>query len=233
MGPDGAWSVLTTASTRGGLPSDEVRSIAFDAAGGVWFGTAAGAAHRDAGGTWRTLDVAAGLPSQLVNAFAVARGGDLWIATAGGLARLHPDRPGPRCGAALAVWPDQAITLGIEPNTSQLFAVNLPATHDHFEAHVPDPDDAFSLLAFRGCDAASGEPSGVVAEGWRDRGTRRLTAPARGVAEVLFVQVARRDGLRAGRYRLHLGIGRVTACLTCGGRRGFLPWLGAAASSGR
>jgi signal transduction histidine kinase len=86
-------------STRDGLRSDAVWSIAEDAHGNVYFGTANGIGRWDAGtGAVREFAAADVLPGEIVQHVRVDGGGRLWASTTGGLSRLPIDsqrRPAP------------------------------------------------------------------------------------------------------------------------------------------
>jgi ligand-binding sensor domain-containing protein len=96
-----------------GLPSNEVRAIAVDASGDVWFATDKGLGHlvparmqtgaswlnesmrslidSDDGGDWTTLTMADGLPSNEIHTVSIAPDGALWVGTADGVARRGGD----------------------------------------------------------------------------------------------------------------------------------------------
>jgi ligand-binding sensor domain-containing protein len=86
-----------TFTARDGLASDELRTVAIDAAGQVWAGGVGGAARRDAGGSWTRWTAADGLPvepgsSQTeVRALTEGPGGLMLAGTREGLAELGPD----------------------------------------------------------------------------------------------------------------------------------------------
>ncbi len=104
MGPDEVWcgtasgiatldrdmqvrSVLTVASTAGGLVSDAVRSLMLDARGHVWVGTDHGVSELDrSAGTWTNS-----LPGVAVRSIAGDRAGGVWLGTNAGAYRYHPD----------------------------------------------------------------------------------------------------------------------------------------------
>lgn len=78
----GAW---TSWHVVDGLPSDDVRALALDARGALWFATAAGLAERRADGVWTTSTTIDGLSSDNLRDVAVLPDGSLWIATPTGL----------------------------------------------------------------------------------------------------------------------------------------------------
>lgn len=76
-----------------GLPTDKLRSVAFDRDGTLWIGTTGGGLVSFAGGRFRTYGRADGLPNQEVRAVLPDPDGSLWAATAGGgLARFSQGR---------------------------------------------------------------------------------------------------------------------------------------------
>jgi ligand-binding sensor domain-containing protein len=81
---DDAWTTFATAD---GLVDNDVRTIAVDGAGRLWFGTDGGVSVLDHGGTlfdkiddaWATFTTADGLPDNHVRAIAVDGAGRLWF----------------------------------------------------------------------------------------------------------------------------------------------------------
>ena len=71
-----SWDVFNMASN--GYPSNTVRAIAHDSAGGTWVGTDWGLCHFD-GLTWEVLQVGSGLPENDVRALACDGQGRVWI----------------------------------------------------------------------------------------------------------------------------------------------------------
>jgi hypothetical protein len=99
--PDGSWLAATPAgvasldglvTTADGLPSDDVRSLAVDAAGVAWAGTGAGLARRDpATGAWRPFLGADGLHYGDVLRVGFDAAGTLLVATRLGASAFYPD----------------------------------------------------------------------------------------------------------------------------------------------
>ncbi|MBM3216075.1 hypothetical protein FJZ36_14305, partial [Candidatus Poribacteria bacterium] len=75
-----------------GLASENVRDIASDIDGGLWFATSAGLSRFD--GLWTTFTRVEGLPSNDIRALAPVGDNDLWIATAAGVSHLRRSSPG-------------------------------------------------------------------------------------------------------------------------------------------
>ena len=73
-----------------GLPSDDVRAVAADGRGALWFATAAGLAERRAGGAWTSFTTVDGLSSDDLRDLAFLEAGALWMATAMGLSVRDP-----------------------------------------------------------------------------------------------------------------------------------------------
>ena len=95
------------------LPSNDVRAIAVDASGNIWFATNKGLGHlvpasiqtgaswlndfvrslieSDDGGAWTTLTMADGLPSNEIRTVSIAPDGALWVGTADGVSRRGGD----------------------------------------------------------------------------------------------------------------------------------------------
>ncbi|MCG3194804.1 MAG: Sensor histidine kinase RcsC [Thermoanaerobaculia bacterium] len=86
---DGAKFRLFT--TKDGLPSNQVRCLAEDAAGVLWIGTWGGGLARLANGSFSLIQHRDGLGSDEVASLLAGKDGSLWIATTGGLTRRHPD----------------------------------------------------------------------------------------------------------------------------------------------
>ena len=81
-------------STREGLSSGAVWSIAEDRFGRIYLGTGRGLDRLDPeSGLVEHFTEAEGLPGSVVNDLLADAGGDVWIATSGGLARLRPAPP--------------------------------------------------------------------------------------------------------------------------------------------
>lgn len=78
----GPWTTWLIAD---GLPSDDVRAVAADARGALWFATAAGLAERRAEGLWTAFTTVDGLGSNDLRDIALLPDGGLWIATPAGL----------------------------------------------------------------------------------------------------------------------------------------------------
>jgi ligand-binding sensor domain-containing protein len=84
---EGDWQ---TYNSKNGLPYDGATSIAMDPAGGIWIGTARGAAYYD-GSTWTTYTEEDGLLSNLVLAIAVESNSTTWFGTDKGVTRFDGD----------------------------------------------------------------------------------------------------------------------------------------------
>lgn len=97
QGPDGAvwaathrglvrWEKGAVRSYRraDGLPTDRLRSLAFDHHGTLWIGTTGGGLVSFSGGRFRVHGPAEGVPKENIQAVAAAPDGDIWAATAGG-----------------------------------------------------------------------------------------------------------------------------------------------------
>ena len=76
-----AW---TTYTTRHGLASNAVSSIAVDTGGHVWVGTFGSGVSRFDGQEWFTYSTGHGLADDWVTAVVVDSGGDVWAGTYGG-----------------------------------------------------------------------------------------------------------------------------------------------------
>ena len=81
----GAWTSWHIAD---GLPSDDVRGLAADARGALWFATSAGLAERRADGVWASFTTVDGLGSNDLLDLALLADGSLWIATPAGVSVL-------------------------------------------------------------------------------------------------------------------------------------------------
>jgi pimeloyl-ACP methyl ester carboxylesterase len=85
----GGPSVWTTYTTRHGLASNAVSSIAIDSDGHVWVGTFGGGVSRFDGQEWFTYNTGHGLADDWVTAVVVDSGGGVWAGTYGeGLSRF-------------------------------------------------------------------------------------------------------------------------------------------------
>lgn len=84
----GAWQTWRMAD---GLPSDDVRAVAVDATGTLWFATPAGLARRRPDGAWAVLTTVDGLGSDDVRGLAFLPDGDLWCATPAGVSVVRPN----------------------------------------------------------------------------------------------------------------------------------------------
>lgn len=71
------------------LPSSNVRSVAVEQNGRIWFGTDSGVAIYD-GTTWQTLRTTDGLIDNLVNDIYIHPSGTVWFATRGGISQYIP-----------------------------------------------------------------------------------------------------------------------------------------------
>jgi hypothetical protein len=80
----GGSPVWTTYTTRHGLASNAVSSIAVDSDGHVWVGTFGGGMSRFDGQEWFTYSNGHGLTGDWVTAVVVDNGGDVWTGTYGG-----------------------------------------------------------------------------------------------------------------------------------------------------
>ncbi|HEX8573138.1 MAG TPA: hypothetical protein VF759_10355 [Allosphingosinicella sp.] len=83
----GAWTTWRMAD---GLPSDDVRAVAADARGAMWFATAAGLAERRPDGTFTTFTTGDGLSSDDLRDLALLDDGSLWTATPAGISVRDP-----------------------------------------------------------------------------------------------------------------------------------------------
>jgi hypothetical protein len=83
----GAWQTWQIAD---GLPSNDVRAVAVDANGTLWFATPAGLASRRPDNTWTVLTTVDGLGSDDVRDLAFLPDGSLWCATPAGVSVLPP-----------------------------------------------------------------------------------------------------------------------------------------------
>ncbi len=78
-------------SDNSGLPEKNVKFVAYDKNGTVWFATGSGLVSFD-GSSWEVFDTSnSGLPDDRVNSVMTALNGDLWISTRGGLCRYDGD----------------------------------------------------------------------------------------------------------------------------------------------
>lgn len=84
----GAWQAWKMAD---GLPSNDVRAVAVDANGSLWFATAAGLASRRPDNVWTVLTTVNGLASNDVRDLAFLPDGRLWCATPSGVSELLPN----------------------------------------------------------------------------------------------------------------------------------------------
>lgn len=89
----GNWT--TYSSSNSSLPSNDIKKIALDNNGGVWFAThltyneTGGVAHLDKDGKWTTYTTKnSKIPSNRVDDVYVAKDGSVWMATVNGLAKL-------------------------------------------------------------------------------------------------------------------------------------------------
>lgn len=88
LSADGTWQTFTTASTAGGLPSDDVTALAVGADGSLWVGTrqrwdgrewTGGGVARRLGNTWQATTPAGGLATANVTDIVVSPDGDVWV----------------------------------------------------------------------------------------------------------------------------------------------------------
>jgi hypothetical protein len=77
----GTWRTYTTAD---GLANNDVRAVALDGAGHLWFGTYGGGVSEFDGDRWRTYTTADGLTNNKVGAIAIDGNGHMWFGTSGG-----------------------------------------------------------------------------------------------------------------------------------------------------
>ncbi len=88
---------IVSYTTRNGLPSNDVWTIAEDDWGRIYFGTGNGLARLDVkSGEIRRFTSSDGLAPGIVQVSFRAHGGDLWFGTPQGLSRLIPQRDRPR-----------------------------------------------------------------------------------------------------------------------------------------
>ncbi len=80
----GGLPVWTTYTTRHGLASNIVSSIAVDSDGHIWVGTFGGGLSRFDGQEWFTYNTGHGLADDWITAVVVDKGGDVWAGTYGG-----------------------------------------------------------------------------------------------------------------------------------------------------
>lgn len=109
-------------TTRDGLAQSQVRAMAQDADGFLWFGTLGGASRFD-GAVFESRSVQDGLPEAQVSAMALAADGTLWLGSGNAIVRVAGRRlraetvPGTDRGArvlALAAGPDGALFIGTD-----------------------------------------------------------------------------------------------------------------------
>ncbi|MCE5249557.1 hypothetical protein LLG96_04975 [bacterium] len=81
---DGSWRQFTTAD---GLPANEVRAIAEDANGVLWFGTDGGGVARYDGASWTVYGEKDGLVNNEARELAFDKDGVLWVGTPRGVSR--------------------------------------------------------------------------------------------------------------------------------------------------
>lgn len=86
---DGSWQNFYPNSGNVQLPSSNVRSVAVEQNGRIWFGTDSGVAIYN-GTTWQTLRATDGLINNLVNDIYVHPSGAAWFATRGGISQYVP-----------------------------------------------------------------------------------------------------------------------------------------------
>lgn len=86
---DGSWQNFYPDSGNVQLPSSNVRSVAVEQNGRIWFGTDSGVAIYD-GTTWQTLSTTDGLIDNLVNDIYIHPSGTTWFATRGGISQYVP-----------------------------------------------------------------------------------------------------------------------------------------------
>jgi ligand-binding sensor domain-containing protein len=77
-------------TTLDGLSSNDVRSVARDNQGNLWFGTLGGGVSRYDSTAWRTFTTKDGLAGDIVMAIARDNQGNLWFGTTGGVSRYNP-----------------------------------------------------------------------------------------------------------------------------------------------
>src|SRR5215213_4902705 len=94
LNTDGQWESYTKASTKGGLPSDHITTLAVSANSTVWVGTADGLARLDRDGHWQHYTKAStkgGLPSDFITTLAVNADGALWVGCGSGVGGADGD----------------------------------------------------------------------------------------------------------------------------------------------
>ena len=117
--------IFTSITTADGLPSNDVRDVAFAPSGAMWFATLSGVARDDGNGNVDVFRTGDGLPSNTVRQIAIDEvtvGGVVrevaWAATSGGLARIDA-----------AVPSVIAITAADGPPSNDLVAITIDDQH--------------------------------------------------------------------------------------------------------
>ncbi len=85
-----AWTIIKSHNT--GLTYNDVKAIAADQMGGIWFATDGGGVsyYDQLADTWTTINASSGLPNNNCRAVGFDLHGNTWIGTNNGLARLIP-----------------------------------------------------------------------------------------------------------------------------------------------
>jgi signal transduction histidine kinase/ligand-binding sensor domain-containing protein len=156
----------TNHSTRNGLLSDAVRSLAEDRFGRIYLATARGVARLDsATGSWRHFTMRDGLPGDHVLELRLDRRGGLWAATVGGLTRLELSAPGsapaPIAYLLRVRTPEGDAPLPPRGATSLLPLTLPPSGGLSVEFAAPQFDSEATRFQYRfegGADEAWGEP---------------------------------------------------------------------------
>lgn len=109
--PGVGWSTWDVVS---GLPSADVRGIAVDADGAIWFATAGGGARRGSDGTWVSFPATTpGIPVNDVRAVAVAPDESVWFGTPAGCAVRGPTGLWERFGLGTGLSSDDVRALAV------------------------------------------------------------------------------------------------------------------------
>lgn len=111
------WTIFTAGNS--GLPHDQVLTLAQDAAGQLWVGTASGLGRYD-GAIWRTYRASDfGLPGDRVNALAVDSAGRVWLGADAGAAVFDGSTWQAYTAATSGLASDYVLSLAVEhPSTA-------------------------------------------------------------------------------------------------------------------
>ena len=154
-------------ATRDGLAQSQVRAMAHDADGFLWFGTLGGASRFD-GQDFQNLSVQDGLPDPLVSAIALGSDGRLWLGSGHSIVQVRgrrliaEDLPGAeRSARVLSLVPSAGAKLLIGTDGSGVYERDSTGTHP-LAGYPEDALNVRTMLLLRDGSLLVGHRNGLV-----------------------------------------------------------------------